>query len=75
MIAKNSGTRNHVLLAVKHGVQKADKQLLVELRAEQALKAEICMWIDVFHYHNAAFIISMANIQYFYGFANVNNIK
>ena len=39
----------NVLLAVKHGVQKADKQLLVELRAEQALKAEICMWIDVFH--------------------------
>ena len=31
----------HVLLAMKHSVQKADEQLLVKLRAEQALKTEI----------------------------------
>ena len=31
----------HVLFAMKHGVQKADEQLLVKLRAEQALKTEI----------------------------------
>ena len=31
----------HVLLAMKHSVQKADEQLLVKLRTEQALKAEI----------------------------------
>ena len=31
----------HVLLAMKHSVQKADEQLLVKLRTEQALKTEI----------------------------------
>ena len=31
----------HVLLTMKHGVQKADEQLLVELRAKETLKTEI----------------------------------
>ena len=56
----------HVLFAMEHGVQETDKQLLVELRTEQALKAEISMWIDVFLCHNAAFIIQSANLRHFH---------
>ena len=53
--------------------EEAYKQILIKLRAKQALKAKICMWIDVFLFHNAAFFIPKANIRYFCGFANFDS--
>ena len=34
--------------AVKNGVEEADKQFLVELRAEDTLESEVCQWVDIF---------------------------
>ncbi|WP_294770752.1 hypothetical protein, partial [Prevotella sp.] len=45
--------------------QKAYEQLLVKHRAEQAFKAEICMWIYVFLCHNAIFYHSISKFTAF----------
>ena len=56
----------NILFAMEHRVQEANKQFFVKLRAKQALKAEVGMWVDVFVYHSAAFYIYSQQIYSFF---------